>query len=144
MSISNLSSWVSFLPYYFWPIQTVLCYFQCFQNVYSQGPTWVTTLFNIIGSASTIGNAINGILMILITISILLWEEKKHEGILSLFRYIRVKTFPFLRYIIGFYFHFTSFIALDSDPLSLTLFILAAVAILIKTTFLNNFTLRKD
>lgn len=144
MSISNVTSWISFLMHYLWPVHIVLCYFQSFHNVYHHGPTWITIFFNSIFAADIIGSIINGILLVLIIISIFFWQEHKAEGIVSIFRYIKMKIFPFTRYIIGLCLYLTSFFALNDNVFNLTLFILAVFATLIKTALLNNFTLRKD
>lgn len=113
--------------------------------MYQNGPSWITGIFNSINSLTTVGYIINGPLLVLAVISILFWKEEKDEvGVLSVFRYIGAKVFPFLRYIIGVCLYLTSFLAFSADSISIALFILAAFAAIIKNSLLVNFTLRKD
>ena len=90
------------------------------------------------------GYIVNGPLLVLVVISILFSKEEKEIGILTIPRYIGAKTFPILRYIVTFCLYSTSFFALNADALSIILFILSAFLMIIKTSFLINFTLRKD
>ena len=70
-------------------------------------------------------------------------KMRKDSGILFVLDYVGSETYPYLRYIIEITLYLSAFFASSATLISLLILVLAAVASLIHTLLLQNFTLRK-
>ena len=142
MSISNIASWVYFSIHLLWPVHLIFCYINAFNKVYTYSHISVS-LYNLFVDFPIVGYIINGSLVTLIFLSILFPKMRKDAGILFFLDYIGSETYPYLRYLIEITLYLSAFFATSCQLMALLIFGLAAVASLIHTLLLQNFTLRK-
>ncbi len=143
MSISSASSWCYFSIHLLWLVHFVFCYVKCFEGAYGLDNIFIA-IYRLVGTYSSVGLAINSIMVAVIFFSIMFPKMEKEAGVLFLFEYLGSQAYPYLRYLIELALYSTSFFLFKVDVMNWVLFVLAATAATISTTLLQNFTLRKD
>ncbi len=145
ISISITASCTYFALFLLWFILLLDSYSKAYALAFTKSPPFINSITSVLFGIGVLGYIINGGL-VGTTVVTLGFHEREGSGVIYILWYIGNKVFPYTRYLIEGQLLLSSYFVyvLQTDTISILLFVLAILLSLYYTIFLQNITLRKD